>query len=90
MIAMVRIVRRVEAADVSALLREAARLVALGEHASVEEVAAFRDRKIDILERIAAHPGPYEVEADAAEVARFAWREAAALRGGRPSTWGGL
>lgn len=90
MIGMVRIVRRVEAADVSALLREAARLVELGEHASVEELAVFRGRKVDILERIAAHPGPYEGEADAVEVARFASREATALRDGRPSTWGVL
>jgi hypothetical protein len=77
---MVRVVRPVEAEEIAALVREGLRLMALGSAAGHAEVEAYQRRRIDILERIAAHPGPYTDEVEAAEVARVASRKARELR----------
>jgi hypothetical protein len=86
---MVHIVRRVEPREVTALLREAARLIEAGDRATDEERELYRLRKIDLLERIAAFPPAGAPGGrDAVEVASLASREAQALRARMPSTWG--
>jgi hypothetical protein len=77
---MVRVVRPVAAEEIAALVREGLRLMALGSAAGDAELQAYRFRKIDILERVAAHPGPYTDEVERAEVARLASRMALQLR----------
>jgi hypothetical protein len=83
---MVRVVKPVQAREITALVREGQRLMALGSAAGDAELQAYWFRKIDILERIAAHPGANTDEVEAAEIARMASREARAVRSrrGRP------
>jgi hypothetical protein len=77
---MVRVVKPVQAREIAALVREGQRLMALGSAAGDAELQAYWFRKIDILERIAAHPGANADEAEAAEIARMASQEAQGLR----------
>ena len=81
--------KRVGCDEIAALMREMARVVELGSAATEEELDAVRDWKIDLLERIAADPGPYEDPVEAERVRELAYREATALRLGLPSPWGG-
>lgn len=83
---MVRVVRPVEAKEIADLVREGLRLMALGSAAGEAELEAYWSRKIDILERIAAHPGANVDAAEAAEIARLASREARGLRSRRGRT----
>ena len=84
---MFELQRRVTPDEILALTREASRLMNLGAVASDEELDALREWKIDVLNRIAADPGPFADEFEADEVRTIARREATALRLGLPSTW---
>lgn len=79
---------RVAQEEITALSLEALRLIELGPGATQSEWDDFRERKIDILDRIALDPGPFVYEEEAAELRELARHEAAALRLGLPSTWG--
>ena len=85
---MFRLCKRVTPDEVAALMRETARILELGAAATDEELDAVRDWKIDVLNRIAADPGPFVDDQETAEVQALARREATALRLGLPSTWG--
>lgn len=83
---MVRIVRKVEPGEIAALLREAIRLLELGENATAEEREVYRVWKVDVLERIAAHTG--DGDRQGVQVAVLASREAQSLREDSASVWG--
>ena len=83
---MFRVYKRVTPDEVAALMREVARVLDLGAGATDEELDAVRDWKIDVLNRIALDPGPFEDEQEAADVREMCRREATALRLGLPST----
>lgn len=85
---MIRIVRKVDPEEITALLRQAIRLLELGEDATAEEREAYRCWKVDVLERIAAHTGDHDCRG--VQVAVLASREAQSLRDDSASVWGEL
>lgn len=84
-------VRPVSGDEAVGLLREAVRLIELGADASEVERSAYRERRIDLLERTAGYLATkHEHEGDrgAVQVAMVASRDAQMLRLGLPSIWG--
>ncbi len=84
---MFSVYKRVTAEEITALTREAQRLLALDGAVTDEERSALRAWKVDILNRIAADPGPFADDREAEEVRALARREAVAVRLGLPSSW---
>lgn len=84
---MFSIYNRVTADEIAALTCEARRLLARGGAATDQERDALREWKLDVLNRIAADPGPFADDREAEEVRALARREAVALRHGLPSSW---
>lgn len=85
---MSRVYKRVTPAEIASLMREVSRVLELGSLATAEELDRVRAWKIDILDRIAMDPGPFDDPAEAAEVSGLAQRGATALRLGLPGSGG--
>jgi hypothetical protein len=71
---------RVPPREITALLRELRQLIELGDAATYGEWLAYHERKADILQRIAAHPGELVDATEAAQVAEEATEQVKRMR----------
>jgi hypothetical protein len=78
---------RVTPDEILALTLETNRLLRLGALATEEARDALRDWQIDVLNRIAADPGPFADDVEAEQIRELARSEALALRLGLPSAF---